>query len=167
MLTIFTAPKPFRGHIDVIQRNAIKSWTLLRPACEIILLGNEDGIPEIAAEYGVRHIPEVARTSLGTPLVSDLYAQAERSSDRNLFCYANADIVLMRDFMQAVQRVADQRKRFLLVGHRWNVDVTEALNFEPGWEERLQDRARTSGELAGPTAIDFFVYPRGVLGTVP
>ena len=26
MLTIFTIPKPFIGHIGVIQRNAIMSW---------------------------------------------------------------------------------------------------------------------------------------------
>ena len=51
MLTIFAVPKPFRGHIGVIQRNAIRSWTLLRPACDIILMGNEEGIAEIAAEF--------------------------------------------------------------------------------------------------------------------
>ena len=28
MLTIFTTPKPFRGHIGIIQRNALKSWTI-------------------------------------------------------------------------------------------------------------------------------------------
>ena len=31
-LTIFAVPKPFEGHIDVIQRNAIRSWQRLRPA---------------------------------------------------------------------------------------------------------------------------------------
>ena len=60
MLTIFATPKPFRGHIAVIQRNAIRSWTLLRPACEIILMGNDEGTAEIAAEFGVRHVPEIA-----------------------------------------------------------------------------------------------------------
>jgi len=37
MLTLFTIPKAFQGHTGVIQRNAIRSWTLLRPECEIIL----------------------------------------------------------------------------------------------------------------------------------
>ena len=31
MLTIFTIPKPFVGHIGVIQRNAIISWLNLSP----------------------------------------------------------------------------------------------------------------------------------------
>jgi hypothetical protein len=31
MLTVFSTPKPFVGHSDIIRRNALKSWTLLRP----------------------------------------------------------------------------------------------------------------------------------------
>jgi hypothetical protein len=46
MLTIFAIPKPFRGHIGVIQRNAICSWLELRQACEIILLGDDEGTAE-------------------------------------------------------------------------------------------------------------------------
>ena len=56
MLTIFTIPKCFRGHISVIQRNAIRSWRMLRPECEIILFGDEEGMKEVAEEFGVRHI---------------------------------------------------------------------------------------------------------------
>ena len=41
MITIFSTPKPFRGHIGVIQRNALKSWTLLHPDVEMILFGDE------------------------------------------------------------------------------------------------------------------------------
>ncbi len=48
MLTIFTAPKSFYGHIGVIQTNAIRSWLLLCPECEIILFGGEEGIAEVA-----------------------------------------------------------------------------------------------------------------------
>jgi hypothetical protein len=51
MLTIFTIPKPFRGHIEVIQRNAIESWLRLRPQCEIILCGDDPGVAEAASEY--------------------------------------------------------------------------------------------------------------------
>jgi len=167
MLTIFAVPKPFRGHIGVIQRNAIRSWTLLRPACDIILMGNEEGIAEIAAEFGLRHVPDVARNSFGTPLVSDLFKQAQQLSGRNLFCYVNSDIILMSDFTQAVQLAAERKTRFLLVGHRWNLDVKEPVDFESGWEEKLRIRAKQFGVLAGVTSIDFFVFPRGILGEIP
>ena len=41
MLTIFSCPKPFRGHFGMIQRNAIRSWTLLKPTPDVILIGDE------------------------------------------------------------------------------------------------------------------------------
>ena len=167
MLTIFATPKPFRGHIAVIQRNAIRSWTLLRPACEIILMGNEEGIAETAAEFGLRHVPDVARNSFGTPLVSDVFQQAHLLSSRNLFCYVNSDIILMSDLMRAIERVIDQKKRFLFVGHRWNLDVKEPLEFESDWEGKLRSQVKKHGRLAPAYFIDFFVFPRGLLGEIP
>ena len=56
VLTIFTTAKPFHGQIAVIQDNAIQSWTLLRPECEIILFGDEEGTAEAAAKFGINHI---------------------------------------------------------------------------------------------------------------
>ena len=167
MLTIFAAPKPFRGHIAVIQRNAIRSWTLLQPPCQIILFGDEEGIAEVAAEFGLRHVPHVARTTFGTPLVSDVFTQAERASDHNLFCFLNSDIVLTSDFMRAIERVVEQKSRFLLVAHRWNLDVSDAFDFKPDWEEELRRKVRTRGELGGPSSIDLFAFTRGVMGEIP
>ena len=168
MLTIFTTCKPFRGHVAVIQRNAIRSWTLLRPACEIILMGNDEGTAEIAAEFGVRYVPDIARNTFGTPLVSDLFKQAQQLSSNNFFCYVNSDIILMSDFMQALQRVVDHTKRFLLVGHRWNFDnIKELLEFTPDWEEQLRNQVKKFATLAGAYSIDFFVFSRGALGELP
>lgn len=36
MLTFFTTAKPFQGHNRVIQRNALKSWTLLHADVEVV-----------------------------------------------------------------------------------------------------------------------------------
>ena len=65
MVTIFTTPKPFVGHSAVIQRNALKSWTLLDPDVEVILFGDEQGAAEATRDLGVRHVPEVERTPRG------------------------------------------------------------------------------------------------------
>jgi len=99
--------------------------------------------------------------------VSDLFKQAQQLSVNNLFCYVNSDIILMSDFMQAIQRVVDQKSRFLLVGHRWNLDVKEVLEFKSDWEEKLQSQVKKFATLAGVSAIDFFVFPRGLLGEIP
>ena len=65
LITLFSAPKPFTNpHIAMIQRNAIKSWTLL-PDVEVILLGEEEGLAEAAQELGVKHMPHVASNRNG------------------------------------------------------------------------------------------------------
>ena len=55
-ITILAMPKPFKGHIGVIQRNAITSWTKFEPRPEIFLFGHEDGAAECASELGLVHI---------------------------------------------------------------------------------------------------------------
>lgn len=54
MLTIFSCPKPFHGHIRVIQMNVIQSCVRLSPSGEIILFGEEEGIAEAASRFGAR-----------------------------------------------------------------------------------------------------------------
>jgi hypothetical protein len=167
MLTIFTTPKPFRGHFAVIQRNAIRSWTLLRPACEVILFGDEEGTKTIASDFGLRHIPDVDRNEYGTPLVSDLFEKSQRLGAHDILCYVNCDIILMSDFIRAIQRVISHKRRFLLVGQRWNLNVNEELDFRQEWEEKLQAQVRENGSLGHPSGIDYFVFNRGLWGKIP
>src|ERR1022692_1467240 len=111
MITLFACPKPFLDpHIALIQRNAIVSWLALRPRPTIILFGDEDGTAEVSRDFGLMHVPSVARNALGTPLVSDIFRKAEAMSSDSAACYVNADIILMDDFSEAV-RVCAQRKR--------------------------------------------------------
>ena len=60
MITLFAIPKPFDGSVDLIQRNAIASWSRLGPHVDVLLLGDGTGIEEIAQQYGVRHSAELA-----------------------------------------------------------------------------------------------------------
>jgi hypothetical protein len=168
MLTIFTVPKPFDGHIGIIQRNAIQSWRCLRPACEVILCGDEPGTAETAAALGTDRIPAVDRNEFGTPLLSSVFAAAEARAQRDLLCYVNADILLLSDFAEAAGRVAATKRAFLMVGQRWDLDVTEPLAFgDPSWERELRTRVERTGLLHPPSGSDYFVYPRGALGALP
>jgi hypothetical protein len=108
-LTLFSAPKPFTNpHIAMIQRNAIKSWTLL-PDVEVILLGEEDGLAESAQELGVKHIPHVECNTNGTPLISSMFKLARENSESDLLCIVNADMILMPDFVEVARRSRLQR----------------------------------------------------------
>src|SRR5450432_4735996 len=138
-ITFFSAPKPFAGHIGVIQNNAIRSWSMLRGA-EIILCGKDDGIEEAAKNFGATWIPEIETSQFGTPLLSAIFRQSIEQAKNSLVCYINADIMLTSDFLRAAERI--HRQRFLMVGRRWNVDITEPWNFNAyDWEEKLREFA--------------------------
>lgn len=166
MLTIFSTPKPFNGHIGVIQINAIQSWVLLRPQCEVILFGNEEGTDEVAARFGIRHIPEVECNEYGTPLISDMFRIAQDVASYPLMCYVNADIMLTSDFLRAITQV--RKDLFLIVGQRWDVDLKAEWDFnDPNWEERLRTYVAEVGTLHSPWGLDYFVFSRGLYRDIP
>lgn len=166
MLTLFSIPKSFEDHVGVIQRNAIRSWTLLNPAPEIILLGDEKGTAEIAKELGLRHVSKVAVNQFGTPLIHDVFARAQSLARFDILCYVNTDIILLDDFASAVREIS--LDRYLLIGRRWDLDVREKLDFhQPDWEIRLRRQTKEQGILHAPTGIDFFVFRRGLYQDLP
>ncbi len=159
MLTIFSIPKPFHGHIAVIQHNAIYSWTLLHPKCEIILFGDEVGVAETASEFKVKHIPHLTCNEYGTPYLDSVFEQVKQIAKNSLLCYVNADIILLDNFIKAVERI--RFSRFLMVGQRWNIDVSQQWDFEQAnWAEQLSAHVNKYGELHGVTGSDYFVFPR-------
>jgi hypothetical protein len=167
LLTIFSAPKPFTDpHIAVIQRNAIRSWTLL-PDAEVFLIGDEAGLAETAAELGVRHFPDVSRNSEGTPLLSHIFGTAHDNSTSPLLAYVNADILLMPDFVEAARQVADQKEEFLMVGQRWDVGIDDPLDFSGDWVGRLRQVTRQRGRLHRPSGSDYFIFRRDSFAQLP
>jgi hypothetical protein len=167
LLTVFSAPKPFTDpHIAVIQRNAIRSWTLL-PDTEVLLVGDERGLAEVAGELGLRQLPEVTRNDQGTPLISSIFAQARLHSNSACLAYVNADIILMSDFVKVAREVMDQKRKFLLVGQRWDLEVLLPLDFSGDWEDRLRDAAQSGGKLHRPSGSDYFIYPRECFMDIP
>jgi hypothetical protein len=167
LVTILAMPKPFRGHAGVIQRNAIASWTRLQPRPEVILFGHEEGAAECAGELGLIHIPEVARNRYGTPLLVGIIAEGERRASHDLLAYVNADIILLAGFLEGVEKVHQTFPEFLAVGRRTNLEVGEPLDFSEGWGERLKERVHREGALESHTAIDCFVFRRGMYQEVP
>jgi hypothetical protein len=165
-LVVFSTPKPFTGAISALQQNAINSWQRLGPDVTVILVGEEVGTAQVAQQLGVRYIPTVERNALGTPLLSSVVREATAASDATLFCYVNADIILLSDFVRAIGRVPFQR--FLLSGRRWNAPVTDVIDFDaPDWEADMRDLAERRGTVGAPSQMDYFVFPRGLLDDLP
>jgi hypothetical protein len=167
MITLFSCPKPFRNHINTIQRNAIKSWTLLTPRPEIILMGNEEDTAQISEELGIQHIADVEQNEFGTPLVNDLFAKAEKLARNPLMCYVNTDIILMSDFLPAVQMTYEEKPGSLIVGRRWDLSLVEPLDFSINWEQGLLKLLARKGKLHAETGSDYFVFPKGLWDKIP
>jgi len=167
LITLFSAPKPFTNpHIAMIQRNAIRSWTLL-PDVEVILLGEEEGLAEAARELDVMHLPNVARNADGTPLISSMFQLAREHSTSDLLCIINADMILLFDFVEAARQAAKMKDKFVLLSQRWDYDITSPLDFAEGWESRLGESVRKQNQLHRPAGSDFFLFPTACYTDIP
>lgn len=167
IFTIFTATKPFiNPAIITIQRNAIRCWQHLEGS-EVFLVGDEQGIETTAAELGVKHLPGVTCNALGTPLISSIFNLAQRAASSLILVYANADMLFTSDLVQAAQRVSAQAQRFLLVGQRWDLEVTQPLDFIETWQDDLRIRVHTQGHLHMAAGSDYFLFPRGLFTNIP
>jgi hypothetical protein len=168
MLTFFTTGKPFRGHDGIIQRNALKSWKMLHPDVEVIFFGDEEGAAEVCQEYGLRHEPMVERFNGKMPYINFMFARAQQVARHDYVCYCNCDIILFSDFLKAFQKARAWRKRFLLIGRRWDTDVPELIHFDQAdWAGRLRDSALARGSQQDEYWIDFFLFPKGLYVDIP
>jgi len=163
MLTMFSTPKPFVGHIDLIQRNAIRSWQRLHHQVEIILVGDDAGAAEVCQEFGIRHIKHVEKNRYGTKYLASIYDQVHETARHEILCHVNCDIVLMSDFVAAARSVVSQTDRFLMAGRRWDVDLQHALDLaKPDWETSLRQLARKTNRPRPAQWIDYFLFSKGL-----
>jgi len=161
-------PKPFHGHIEIIQRNAIQSWTRLDPGVEIILFGDELGTAEVCSELGIRHESQVGRSEFGAPLLNTDFERAQQVAKHNLLAYVNCDILLFQDFRAALGTTAASRRQFLMAGRRWDLDITTPLDFsDPSLEWSLCEQAARTGMQRAEMWIDYFVFPRNLYRDLP
>jgi len=168
VLTIFATPKAFEGLFGVIQKNAIFSWTKLDPRPEIILFGREPGTAELCQRLGLKHVPEVATSNFGTPLISDMFSRAQSIASQALVCFVNADIILTTESMIAARNVSQWSPKFLMVGQRSDLDVRELVDFESSdWERDIKLATQRRGRRRSEINIDWFVFPTGQLTAIP
>lgn len=156
-LTLFSIPKPFRDpHIAMIQRNALLSWSLL-PGVEVILGGDEEGVAEACQEFGFRHLPDLATSEHGTPRLDDLFARVHEVARHEMLCFSNGDIVFGPDLLDGAHACRAKFGRFLVVGARYNLDVTESLAADNTAIRDLQEKAEAAADLSRVGSSDYFL----------
>jgi len=167
MPTIFSIPKPFiDSQISLIQTNAIKSWLNLGSDFEIILIGDEPGVAELAQKLNLKQLKEVRKNEFGTPLLSSAFGLARAASRANLLIYANSDIIFLNNLNDALKNLP--KNNFLAAGRRWDLDIKELIDFDdPNWEEKLKEKNRNNGRLHSPAGIDYYIFPKHLLTDLP
>jgi hypothetical protein len=167
MITFFTTPKPFLGHIDTIQRNALRSWRALSPEVEVIVFGDDQGTEQACAEFNLRHERNVQTNTFGTKRLDYIFGRAQEIASNAFVCYVNCDILLLSDFVTAFAHVSARRRPFLMVGRRWDTPITDSWSDFPRAEIPLREIARASGIQQPSWSIDYFLFPKGLYDAIP
>ena len=160
-ISLFSTCKPFSGEAKIIQDNAIASWVQL-PRAEVILVGDDEGTAEAAEKWGCHHISGIEH-----PTMDKLFALAEEACDYGIICYSHADIIFTSELVRAAKRTSAKFKKFLMVGQRTDMEVSQPLQFNEGWEKRLLEAAEKSGRLHSKHGIDYFVFTKGLYDKIP
>ena len=176
MITLFTTPRPFEGLYQIIQTNALKSWSILDPAPErVLVFADREHEGDIAVDFveslGFEVLPILQRSPHGVPLLSDLFPRAQEVAGGGIACYVNADILLQNDLVPALEkcsklvRGAAERDGWehsnsgaLMVARRWNVQVLDYMDFSEGWEGEIGEKVDSQGSLMAKCAMDLFAW---------
>lgn len=163
--TIFTIPKPFSPErTKIIQDNAIGSW--LKLTRNVYLLGDEAGTREAADRLGANHITGVAKNEFGTAYLNSALSLVSKESRDNYLIFVNADIVLFSDFLSIFKALP--KKKFLVVGQRWDMTVDKKINFHSQtWEKETLAKVRKEALRHPATGSDYFIFPRDSFTNLP
>ena len=162
MITFFTIPKPFKGHYDIIQKNAVLSWKKIEPKCEILIYGDEKSIINFSKSNELKCIKKFKSNSYGTPLIDDIWDSAKKYSSNDLICYINTDIILLPDFVKLKKLIYPNFLQLVDVGTL----TSETIDFNSDWVESIIKDLKKHGKLHGETGVDF-LFPKNIMPKMP
>ena len=168
MITIFCTPKNFEGIFDIIQTNALNSWRALNPDIEIIIFGDSKGADKIARSINAIHIPEVEKSSNGVPILSDIFNKAQEIAKNDILTFINADIILPFNFVEPIKIIKNKLSKFLIVGYRWDIDITKKINFNNfNYNDVLWSKLIKKAKRHSSSGIDYFIFKKNTFPNLP
>ena len=149
-MKVFSTPKPWKGLINVIQRNAIRSWLRQTEPADICLYGDDYGTKEACAEFGLEH-RSCKLTSYGTPNIGWIFR--DMGSEEDVKAYINADIIMSND--GAFRAITAHQPPFTATAARMGFSITdEIINWEYLYEA-LKLFLSTATPRCG---VDIFIF---------
>lgn len=166
-IVFFSTPKPWLGHINVIQRNAIRNWLRQKPHA-IVLFGDEEGTAEICAEFGLIHHPELKRTEYGTPIISEVFNDIHKTTKpEDILVYINTDILFSKDgaFLETMRSCNACLPEYLAITGRSHCEYKKELITEADWESHYRFAETHIPEWH--YGVDVFAFRHGFVKNMP
>ena len=168
MITLFATPRDFSGIYKTIQENAFSSWRSLSPEIQIIIFGDSVGAKENAIKINAEYVVNIKCSDKGVPLLSDLFIQADKLAKYPIMTFINADIILPNNFLESIVILSSSLDKYLMVGHRWDMDVEEKIKFDDlNHQKGFWNNAKDKSIKHNCTAIDYFIYKRNQWKNIP
>jgi hypothetical protein len=165
-LTLATVPLPFKGNQLTIthQHNAIKSWTLLEPRPNIILLGDEIGTKDAASQYNAMHVPGIGVNELGDLSMRSIFRKIDQKAETDWICYIDTDVILLDDFMPTFEYLIARYHNFSTCGGRWDANIPNKVNFDsPDWRKYVCNQVFKQHNKGS----DYCIYRKGFYHNIP
>lgn len=160
MITFFTTAKDFVGKTGIAQTNAIKSWIVAVKHAEVILFGACEGGREISKQLGCLYKPDVNISNQGIPFVNSMFDQAAKLARHKICCFINADIIVFSQFAKHILTIHEMlKKKYLVVGQRYDIDFNQKIHFDKNWEKCLDLLITQHACIHPPLGSDFFAFP--------
>lgn len=175
----------------VVQVSAVLSWLQLGPLVRVLLFGTEQtcsaylGLAELKQRDSahVQCVP-IRCYREGAPRIDCIFKDAAAKASTDVLIYANADIIVFPDLLQAIGSVHRATPDYFLVAKRYDLNVSRGLrsslrtaalegterkaaNGQPQWLTELRTAARTKAVSHAREGIDVMAFPRSKLARVP
>lgn len=149
MITFFSIPRGGDEHIEILKK-AVRSWRKAAPKSQVILFGDDPGVPETAKLLRTQHVAEVSRNEYGTPLIDGVWRQATELAQNDWLMEISGDILLEDTNLQDVIAAVSGYAKPFIIGQRWD------------------SYANSTGlTLHAPCGVDYFLFKRGTVGEIP
>jgi len=162
MITIYTTCRnskkwPLYG---IIQYNAIKSWTLLKPRPQILVMGTDPGSEDLCKELDVTYVPDVEVNVENVPIIPSMIKIAEKMSTNDVLALCSSDIILFQDVIATCKAMANRPKElneFCGMAIKFNKKINQKINFSGDWRKEIKKNTWSAGAWAG----DYFLHNKG------
>ena len=85
-----------------------------------------------------------------------------------MLCYVNADIILPKNFLDVISNFLNQRRKFMAVGYRWDLDINDLIDFEKPEEcKKFWSYANNNSKKHACTGIDYFIFRKSTFKILP